>query len=640
MSKRNILLMFLIAASSAWAGQAPLTVEVAPLLGENRSRDGWVPMNVTLINHTNEDMQLNIELGKSRTLARRSVVLPRGLKPHSYILYAFIDGNWRTDVRVYHNGRLLPIRGKSRDQWSSQGVLMVGMVRSNSALTELERMSVPDESDFGNDRDWDQDSLYVHPVNRSNPSAPELLPDHFAGYHCVDLVLLNDCALDEFTPAEQDALLNWVRLGGAVVLSPGADEQWLQSDFVRELVQIDRVEKKLVDKLMISGEELQVRSAIHFYDLDIPGASWWPGREPNPKVAAVVPYGLGSVTVLAIDVSEPDVCNWRQYEWLWKQLLIKIPGNPNNYTVPGKDSDYYYRSSRISPSMTKLLSVAKMPSVALVGALICTYLLIAGPVNFIVLRRRKWLVYMPLSIALIATVYVATIFASGYVSKGTKNTMTKFAVVQMLPGSDKAYVRSYFGVFASTASTFNVTHDAEAATVSLHPDRSDWLGARTITNYAGNLVLADRRLTMWSMGYFASEGIIDGAGQVAIENTEDGQGVRITNNTQYKLTSVHYCRGSNGRLVGDLIPGASAILQKGGEWQPVLRKMKATMCRTEFEEESLQKVIEHKNTVKRNEFIIARMEEDPMEPSLGTPRVSVAKEAVYLLAWPKEYLFK
>ncbi len=631
--------VLLLCAGWLYAGEYPVSVGVRPLLGDRRSGSGWVPILVTLTNESNSELALDIVLTGRRTQseARRSVVLPRGKRPRNYILYQYQDRGWGWGkVLLYRNGELLATK-EERYQWPQQiSVFVLGIARADNALEGLKKMPLGEASPFvkGSER-WGRQGIAVKMIDRANIVEP--LPDHFVGYHCCDMVVLNDCAINEFTEAEREALVNWVHKGGEIVLSPGSNEKWLRHEFIRRLVKIDGIEKDL-----FRGGIVGRNAKVCFYTLDIPGAKPWPPNSSRrTRLAGRVPCGLGGVTVLSIDLSEKAVADWSKIKGMWQGIIgqknrsgqSKEPGlvraNPHRHVLP-QGSDGYY-SPRYSANLAKLLAVAKIPSLALIAGLICFYILIAGPGNFIVLRRKRLMAYLPLALALIVTAYVGIIFVTGYISKGVVSKIQKVSLIELIPGTGRAYQRTFFSIFSSAPRTYTISNPSRSAVVPFGAGRQD--RTRMTCLYNGNVVLADHHMSMWSTDYFASEGFIDDAGAIAFEDTPDG--LKITNGTKFHLRDAHVCcteRATGNRLwfaVGDVPPSQSATAAKQSGRHPYSSKFEE---RAAFQPKAGRRVLQMAIKDIQGNFVLARIDHDPSPPDVGTVWVRTTNEASYVVA--------
>ena len=619
----------LAALGPLYAGQAPVDVEIRPLFGQNRSGGGWVPFLVILENLTNQEVTVDIELASraNQSIARRRILLPRGSQPRSYLLYQYMDWNWGWSyVTVACDGRSMKLpRQLERVDWpQSCGLLIVGMTRSSNALRGLGGVALTMGRAGTRERDrWGRNQgTVVHLVGGGKGREP--LPDHFIGWNCCDIVVLNDTPVDRLSEAEQSALVDWVHKGGELVLSPGADAKWFEQKFIRDLVHISEVKLDPARGDIVRGKK------VACYELDIPGAVATRSQQGVP-IAWRTRCGLGGLTVMTIDFSEPEIASWNGQQQIWTNLAASMDRNPRREVLP--QSGDRYGSPRSHRGLTGLLSISKYPSLAMIVVLIVCYVILAGPVNFVTLRRRRWMVWLPIALGAIAAVYIGVIFIAGYVSKGVSSSIRKVAVVELIPGTGRAYQRTFFSIFSSAPRTYQIGHAGRSATFPFCTDESDVRGTRMICTYDGEPRLSDHHMTMWSTSYFASECFLDEVGEVHIERA--GAKLTITNKTPWTLRDVEVIEDKGKSPVEDLAPGGTAEVVLGPQEKATAKSpWRNTGAVTDdeafvFAAKSQARALA--SWAGRQGVLMATIEKDPMPPDVGTNWVRAKGEVIRLL---------
>ncbi len=239
--------------------------------------------------------------------------------------------------------------------------------------------------------------------------------------------------------------------------------------------------------------------------------------------------------------------------------------------------------------------------------------------------------YLPLALALIVTVYVGVIFVTGYVSKGIVSKLQKVSLIELIPGTGRAYQRTFFSIFSSAPRTYTISNPSRSAVVPFVAGRQD--RTRMTCLYNGNVVLADHHMSMWSTNYFASEGFIDDAGAITFEDTPNG--LKITNGTKFHLRDAHvYCKeGAGSNLcwfaVGDIAPSQSAMAAKESGPHPYSG---IPSERADFQPKAGHRVLQVARGAIQGDFILARIDGDPSPPDVGTVWVRTTNEASYVVA--------
>jgi hypothetical protein len=162
-------------------------------------------------------------------------------------------------------------------------------------------------------------------------------------------------------------------------------------------------------------------------------------------VAAERTYGSGLVTIIGIDPATPWIAETDASDALWRRLL------PPRSTV-----------GQVITDDTQLISaVSQLPALALppIGGLLLllgAYILLIGPVNYLVLRRldrREWAwVTMPILIV----VFAVGAYGFGAALRGSNVIVNEVAIVRGAPGATDGAAQVYLGVFSPSRETYQL----------------------------------------------------------------------------------------------------------------------------------------------------------------------------------------
>jgi hypothetical protein len=163
-------------------------------------------------------------------------------------------------------------------------------------------------------------------------------------------------------------------------------------------------------------------------------------------IAADLRFGSGSVTLLGFDPATSWIAEGDTYDApLWRRYLPARSGS----TVGLTDDS------------TILSAVSNLPALALppIGALVVLlvgYIVLVGPVNYLVLRRldrREWAwVTVPVLIA----VFTVGSFGIGAATRGSDVIVHEVAIVRGAVGTPDGLAQAYFGVFSPNRDTYQL----------------------------------------------------------------------------------------------------------------------------------------------------------------------------------------
>jgi hypothetical protein len=368
------------------------------------------------------------------------------------------------------------------------------------------------------------------------------LPDQWFGYEAADLVVLSTgTASDDFlkrllgspaSPADkrkQDAFLEWVRRGGRVVVSVGANAK-----LVPELPALQALlpmapkpdaPGRAVDVVAIQTPTVTGALAVKNGTFPIANLTPQPGRagrvlippparqtEDKTVLVAQGAFGLGRVTVVAFDLDRAPFAEFSQRPEFWDWLLREAgaarasaggDGKPRTAAGMTEDEDEAAVALRTHNDTFDGVPVVSFGWVAL---FIVLYILLIGPVEYFFLKRvlgRLELTWVTFPI-IVLTVSALAYFSASAV-KGRELKVNKVDVVDIDPASNRVYGTTWFTVFIPRIDTYSVgvTPGDEWAGGTVDGTAVNWLGAPR----GGRASLMRRRYAIHSDGTHTADGL-------------------------------------------------------------------------------------------------------------------------------------
>jgi hypothetical protein len=318
------------------------------------------------------------------------------------------------------------------------------------------------------------------------------MPDRWFGYDAVDVIVVTT-SHDEFVEqllnmnkSRRDALLDWVRRGGKLVLSVGRNQQ----SVARWLEKVPLVDGVLQSKIMRPS---------------LPNLQVWCGADPRQKnplrnieIARVQPgpnmhglvyedpmagdletrailwqsnCGLGRVLLLALDLDSREFSNWDGQGAFWKKLQEEVAprvtaGDAN--PVAGA----FTEGGELAVDLKRELeSFREVPVISFgwVALFVLFYIVLIGPLDYLLLKKvfkrleLTWITFP----ALVLIVSVAA-YATAYYVKGDDLRINKIDLVDIdLHGSGQVYGHSWFTLFSPRIQNY---------TIGLEPAAPEWGG--------------------------------------------------------------------------------------------------------------------------------------------------------------------
>jgi hypothetical protein len=274
------------------------------------------------------------------------------------------------------------------------------------------------------------------------------LPERVEGWATLDRLIWQDVDSSSLTTAQLAALRGWIAGGGHLIIAGGTAGIGTLSGFPDDLLPYRPTATAdaapsaiagLVGPLPSDAADLPVLAGA-------PGAGRALATSGDRVVAGELDYGSGSVTVLGFDPTTPWLAESKGVESMWRRFLPnRTGGGP---TISADDS-------QIVNAVGQLASLALPPIGGLI-AILGGYILLIGPINYLVLRRldRRELAWITMPV-LIAAFAVAS-YGLGTALRGTDLIINEVAIVRGAPGAAEGAAQVYVGIFSPSRGTYQV----------------------------------------------------------------------------------------------------------------------------------------------------------------------------------------
>jgi len=282
----------------------------------------------------------------------------------------------------------------------------------------------------------------------------EDLPERPEAWSALDRLVWQDVDAGRLSVEQLAALRTWLAGGGRLAIVGGSGGLGLLGGFPDELLPFRPVVTLDVDPEAIEGllggtlpRGAEALPALAGMPAAGARALAGAGDRADRVIAADRPLGSGAVTLAGFDPSTPWLAESTSVDVLWASL-VPARGTARTPLIVGDDG--------IIVSLLTTLPALALPSIGGLLLLLLGYILLIGPVNYLVLRRldrREWAwVTMPLLVA----GFTVAAFTIGFLLRGTDVIVNQVALVRAAPGTDAAQAQVYLGVFSPTRGSYEV----------------------------------------------------------------------------------------------------------------------------------------------------------------------------------------
>lgn len=429
------------------------------------------------------------------------------------------------------------------------------------------------------------------PAVSVRPVGADELPSDYRGYDGVRLVAVQGRLNERLKPAQLDALDRWIQFGGqlAVVTPRHAreirEDAWLAERLpglpagVRELTLRDLHPDATVTPVLLTRWEQTPEAESVFWD-----------TAAGPA-ALLARRGAGAILALGLDPSgfgpvELETPIGRHMQALLDVLVL----GPERDDVRAR---HLWSTADVDPDFKEVML---LPNLWIVTALIVMFVVVVGPLNFLILRRRRRLELAWATIPGLSIVFFVAVYGYGVWAKGGDQHFASIDVLHAAPGSSDALLLSSQIQFAPRKESYRFTAPAGGVVIPLLQYYEDPTnlnpfsfanafahGTMVATADAGTVasVIQDeagaRRLLapveQWTMQFYQAEAPVELGGTLTgAVRLIGGDGVELTfhNNTKDALQEAALYLGEDIFPVGRVEAGESftRVLQRGGVIPP------------------------------------------------------------------------
>jgi hypothetical protein len=177
-----------------------------------------------------------------------------------------------------------------------------------------------------------------------------------------------------------------------------------------------------------------------------PGAGRTLATSGDRVIAGDLKIGNGSVTLLGFDPTTSWIAEGDSWDTpLWRSLL---PARVAGATTLADDS-------QIVSAVMNLPSLA-LPPIGGIMVLLLGYIILVGPVNYLVLRRLDRREWAWVTVPALIVVFTVGSFGIGGLLRGSDVIVHEVGIVRGAPGTTDATIQSYLGIFSPSRSTYQV----------------------------------------------------------------------------------------------------------------------------------------------------------------------------------------
>ena len=523
----------------------PVTIEARALVGGYFAPGGWLAVDVSIAN-SGPPVEGYVTADSETGPVSRFVELPSGARKTLplYVRPQPFARQQRVRLVSGDGADLAEVRADIRTM-SGGNVAVVGDDSGN-----LRAQLTPPEPG-GADRVVQISTLDL-------PERPEPLGGLDAVVWAADGGALGD--------NQRRALERWTADGGQLIVLGGADWQARVAAFegllpLERLSALDAVDVASLGDWAGGALPEAISTTVSTGDLAEGAAVLVPlATDDDRALISARSLGAGRLVFIGADVATDDFAGWDGAGRLWSRIIPDTRIAAQFFGAPPVEQQSFAFIGALGS-----IAALGVPPAELLLLVIIGYIILIGPLSYIVLRRldRRELAWI--TAPALVVVFSAGSYGIGSVTKGGDIILNEIAVVRSAGGGSAATVESYAGLFSPSRASYDLLVRGDALIAALgsgnqfDPQTGAPITPTAAVEQGDPAWLRDLEVGVFGLQAVRADAIVPyrPSLEVSWHYTDDGIEGEVRNAGAIALEDVAVIDG-NAVLVGDVAPGESA----------------------------------------------------------------------------------
>lgn len=420
--------------------QQLISLNVEPAFDSFYKTNAWQPIQVTVANQgSNLQGALRVTddltgFNVPTTLHSYPVDLPSQSRKQ-LTLYTPLRGQNQLRVELVDEQERVVAAQVKRLQPLDETALLIGVIANDLSL--LNRLSKYD-------KETEERVAVAHLEVANLPTMPQ-------AWEGLDVLVFNDVDTSLLSPAQLAALSQWLAQGGQLILGGGPNA----TRTIAGLTSVIPLEKVRLETLPHPLSALE-----DFANQELPDRGPYVAAIPETFAGEVVlqqeglpliitqPNHLGQIYYLAFDLSLAPLDSLAEQEPFMNRLGL-------DFSPSAVDLIRYRNQEQLQTSLG-VMSNQSLPEPLSIALYLFIYVIIIGPLNFVLLRlvNRSELAW--LTMPLIICVCSSVVYVSGFSFRGGEAVMSQLNIIQATAGNTLAEVTAVVGVYSPSRANYQV----------------------------------------------------------------------------------------------------------------------------------------------------------------------------------------
>jgi hypothetical protein len=434
----SILLLIFLAASVPVRAQSSVSITDAGFDAYYQENQ-WVPVRLTIENH-GENIAGWIEIvisgdGSAETAYTQAINLPAGARKQLTM-----------NIFLSYFTRDLEIEFLTTDKLIASVSVRLNRLYATDRLVGV-LSDHPSPYNLLADLDPPNGSAVIVPLEISD------LPTSPASWTSLDVLIISDVDSGLLSSAQRVALQHWILKGGHLIVVGGAHWQKTTAGLIDVLpfTPGDSTTLTSLDELLAFSQSvlpLEINSPFSITSGTPTGQAQVLVSQDNSPILVRRQHGLGRIDFLALDPALEPLRSWDGILDLYRAIFYPLAALPT-WSSGVINWDAARGAASTLPNLT-------LPSTLSITCFLGAYVLILGPLNYLILRRVKKREWGWLTIPAIVLLFSFAAILFGSLSRGNRPVLNRMAIIQAWPDTGQAAMSGVVGIYSPRPASVDV----------------------------------------------------------------------------------------------------------------------------------------------------------------------------------------
>jgi len=308
------------------------------------------------------------------------------------------------------------------------------------------------------------------------------MPTMAAALKNFNIIVLDNFTTTNLSAIQLNALQSWINQGGSLILIGGPEWHRTLGTLPAGLAPIQVYGSSTIPAgtvLLPPGGSAAPGSGQHNIPatvqspISISAATLIPhGNDGKSEVILASPttplivqthQEQGTIIYLAFDPTLQPILGWQGVSLLWDSLLLRSLGDqllPHSGISPGLGSSAQQvqpiLANRMSGFLQSLLPSTIPPPWRMLGILLFCYILVLGPIRFLLVKRLKGHYWSWRIILSSIVIFSLLSYGLAYIEKGSSILSDSISIAQFSQNGASVHISTYMGVFVPNEGDYQV----------------------------------------------------------------------------------------------------------------------------------------------------------------------------------------